>query len=245
MAAWNRTAVGLIRTDYLARSSAIGGSEDFRSCQAQRRASSCSTIPELGWGRYGRPVRRSVFQKEITRAFNDFPTPSQRMKTLPRLLILVATSAFFLVGPRADARTMLDLPGFPVAGLHVYLPAEAYSRLVNAPVKAYIQLRGQIANSKVTGSRVIHSEGGGVYDKASVQIANGMQLYTDVTASRLPPSVLVHVVIYQLPKGEHAIALAQDDTLGASNFVYSRSLRMVYLGLANQKQPAAPQTKKK
>jgi hypothetical protein len=167
------------------------------------------------------------------------------MKTLPRLLISVAASAFFLAGPRAEARTMLDLPGFPVAGLHVYLPAEAYTRLVNAPVKAYLQLRGQIVNSKVTGSRVVHSEGGGVYDKASVQIANGMEVYTDVTASRLPPSVLVHVVIYQLPKGEHAIALAQDDSLGASNFVYSRSLRMVYLGLANHKQPAAPQPKKK
>ena len=166
------------------------------------------------------------------------------MKTLPRLLILLTASGFFLAA-RADARSMLELPGFPAAALHVYLPAEAYSRLVNAPVKAWIQLRGQIVNSKVAGARVVRSEGGGVYDKASVQIANGMQVYTDVTASRLPPSVLIHVVIYQLPKGEHAIALAQDDSLGASNFVYSRSLRMRYLGLANQKQPApGPKPKK-
>jgi hypothetical protein len=168
------------------------------------------------------------------------------MKALPRLVILIATSAFLLAAVRADSRSMLDIPGFPVAGLHVYLPAEAYTRLVNAPVKAYIQLRGQIVNSKVAGSRVIHSEGGGVYDKASLQIANGMEVYTDVTTSRLPPSVLVHVVIYQLPKGEHAIAVAQDDSLGGSNLVYSRSYRMVYLGLANQKQSAAgPKPKKK
>jgi len=161
-----------------------------------------------------------------------------------RLLLLICVNAFLAAPLAANARTMLDLPGFPAAGLHVYLPAEAYSRLVNAPVKAYIQLRGQIINSKVAGSRVIHTEGGGVYDKASVQIANGMEVYTDVTATRLPPSVLVHVVIYQLPKGEHAIALAQDDSLGASNFIYSRSLRMRFLGLANQKQPA-PTTKPK
>jgi len=168
------------------------------------------------------------------------------MKALPRLLILLAASGFFFAVARVDARTMLDLPGFPAAGLRVYLPAEAYSKLVNAPVKAYIQLRGQILNSKVVGSRVIHSEGGGVYDKASVQMANGMEVYTDVTTSRLPPSVLVHVVIYQLPKGEHAIALAQDDSLGSSNLVYSRSLRMRYLGLANQKEPApGPKPKKK
>lgn len=167
------------------------------------------------------------------------------MKALPRLLIVIAASGFLLAAARINARSMLDLPGFPAAGLHVYLPAEAYTRLVNAPVKAYLRLRGQIINSKVAGSRVIHSEGGGVYDKASVQIANGMEIYTDVTASRLPPSVLIHVVIYQLPKGEHAIALAQDDSLGASYFVYSRSLRMVYLGLANQKQPApGPKPKK-
>jgi hypothetical protein len=141
---------------------------------------------------------------------------------------------------------MLDLPGYPAAGLRVYLPAEAYSKLVNEPVKAWIQLRGQIVNSTVVGARVMRSEGGGVYDKAAVQIANGMSVYTDVTASRLPPSVLIHVLVYQLPKGEHALALAQDDSLGASNFVYSRSIKMRYLGLANQKAPApGPKPKKK
>ncbi len=160
------------------------------------------------------------------------------MKALPRLQILLAASSFFFATARVDARTMLDLPGFPAAGLRVYLPAEAYSKLVNAPVKAWIQLRGQIVNSKVAGARVVRSEGGGVYDKASVQIANGMELYTDVTSSRLPPAVLIHVLVYQLPKGEHAIALAQDDSLGASNFLYSRSIRMRFLGLANQKAPA-------
>ncbi len=139
---------------------------------------------------------------------------------------------------------MLDLPGFSAAGLRAYLPADAYHKLTNEPVKAWIQLRGQIVNSKVSGARVVHSEGGGVYDKAAVQIANGMKLYTDVTASRLPPSVRIDVFVYQLPKGEHALALAQDDSLGASNFVYSRSLRMAYLGLANQKPSTTKPAKK-
>ena len=189
---------------------------------------------------------RSIPNWKSTPGPQQLPHHFAAMKALPRLLIVIAASSFFLATAPINARSMLDLPGFPAAALHVYLPAEAYAKLVNAPVKAYIQVRGQIINSKVAGSRVIHSEGGGVYDKASMQIANGMQLYTDVTASRLPPSVLVHVVIYQLPKGEHAIALAQDDSLGASYFVYSRSLRISYLGLANEKQPApGPKPKKK
>jgi hypothetical protein len=169
------------------------------------------------------------------------------MKILRSLLFLLAATGLFLAAaPAVHARTMLDLPGFSAAGLRAYLPADAYSKLTNEPVKAWLQLRGQIVNSKVAGARVIHSEGGGVYDKAAVQIANGMAIYTDVTASRLPPSVVVHVLVYQLPKGEHALALAQDDSLGASNFIYSRSLRMRFLGLANQKAPApAPKPKKK
>ena len=165
------------------------------------------------------------------------------MKALLRFLFLLAALGLLATPPMAHARTMLDLPGFSAAGLRAYLPADAYAKLTNEPVKAWIQLRGQIVNSKVAGARVIRSEGGGVYDKAAVQIANGMELYTDVTASRLPPSVRVDVLVYQLPKGEHALGIAQDDSLGASNFIYSRSIRMRFLGLANQKAPA-PKPKK-
>ncbi|MEY2548562.1 MAG: hypothetical protein QOD64_1144 [Verrucomicrobiota bacterium] len=164
------------------------------------------------------------------------------MPPLTRILALILLSGLFVVPATAPGRTMLDLPGFSAAGLRAYLPADAYHKLTSEPVKAWIQLRGQIVNSKVAGASVVHSEGGGVYDKAAVQIANGMELYTDVTGSRLPPSVRVDVLVYQLPKGEHALALAQDDSLGASNFIYSRSLRLRFLGLANQK---APPPKKK
>jgi hypothetical protein len=167
------------------------------------------------------------------------------MKSLLTRFSPFAFALVFVVAPvRTQARTMLDLPGFSAAGLRAYLPADAYHKLTNEPVKAWLQLRGQIVNSKVAGARVVHSEGGGVYDKVAVQIANGMTLYSDVTASRLPPSVVVHVFIYQLPKGEHALAIAQDDSLGASNFIYSRSLRIEYLGLANQKGPATNPKKK-
>ena len=91
-------------------------------------------------------------------------------------------------------------------------------------------VRGQIIDNKVFGARVVHSEGNGVYDKVSVQMANGMDLDAFTTGSRLPPSVIVHVLIYQLPKGEHAFCLAQNDTVGDANLIYSRSIRMRYLG---------------
>ena len=56
--------------------------------------------------------------------------------------------------------------------------------------------------------------------------------------SRIPATVLIHVFIYGLPdKSEDALTVAQNDAVGAANLIYSRSLMMRHLGLANQ-QPA-------
>lgn len=153
-------------------------------------------------------------------------------------LFLLLSVLFTANAAAAEVRTMASLPGLPVAGLRTYLPNEAYQRLINAPVKAWIMVRGQIIQNKVFGARVVHSEGNGVYDKVSVQMANGMELYSFETGSRLPASVIVHVLIYQLPKGEHAFCLAQNDSVGDANLIYSRSIKMRFLGLAGATTPA-------
>ena len=139
----------------------------------------------------------------------------------------------------SSARSMLDIPGMPVAGLRTYLPNEAYARLINAPVKAYILVRGQVANNHVSGARIAHSEANGVYDKISLQMVNQMEVYSDIAGSRIPSSVLIHVLIYGLPdKSEDALAVAQNDAVGPANLIYSRSIMMRHLGLANQQAPA-------
>jgi hypothetical protein len=121
------------------------------------------------------------------------------------------------------------------------MPAAAYAKLINAPVKAWILVRGQVINNRVGGARVSHSEANGVYDKIAMQIANNMELHSDTTSSRLAQNVNVHVLIYGLPDGsEDAFAVAQNDSVGAANLIYSRSIMMRHLGLANGKKPAAP-----
>ena len=157
---------------------------------------------------------------------------------LAPLVSLLLLSNFVSSQAAGSVRTMANLPGLPVAGLRTYLPVEAYRRLINEPVKAWITVRGQIVNNKVAGARVAHSEGNGVYDKVALQMAEGMELYSFETGSRLHASVLVHVLIYQLPKGEHAFALAQNDSVGDANLIYSRSIMMRYLGLAGAKNEA-------
>lgn len=161
------------------------------------------------------------------------------MKTLLiRLVPLILLTILIAASASGEVRTMANLPGLPVAGLRTYLPPDAYQKLINAPIKAWIVVRGQIINNKVFGARVVRSEANGVYDKISVQMADGMELYSFETGSRLPASVIVHILIYQLPKGEHAFALAQNDSVGDANLIYSRSIKLRYLGLAGATPPA-------
>jgi hypothetical protein len=144
------------------------------------------------------------------------------------LLLVVLVSHSLTAG---SVRTMENIPGLPVGAFRSELPAKIYHQLATEPIKAYLLVRGQIINNTVTGARVVRSEGNGIYDKVAVQIANGMSLYTFTIGTRIPSTVIVHILIYQLPKGEHAIAIAQDDTVGAANLIYSRSIRMRFLGL--------------
>lgn len=158
------------------------------------------------------------------------------MKIPFTLLFLIVLAGESILASSASARTMENIPGLPIGSFRTDLPAQAYRRLAQEPIKAYLLLRGQIVNNTVRGATVLRSEGNGVYDNVAVQIANGMVLYTFTTGTRLPSTVLVHILIYQLPKGEHAIAIAQDDTVGTANLVYSRSIRMRFLGLKGDTQ---------
>ena len=144
----------------------------------------------------------------------------------------------------SSARSMLDIPGMPVAGLKVYMPNEAYAKLINAPVKAWILVRGQVVNNRISGARVVHSEAHGVYDKIALQMANNMELYSDMTSSRLAGNANVYILIYGLPDGsEDAFSVAENDAVGAMNLIYSRSINMQHLGLANGKKSKAAKKK--
>ena len=163
-----------------------------------------------------------------------------------RFLFLALVITFAVAPLNASARTMRDIPGVSLAGLRTYMPQEAYDRLITAPIKAWIVIRGQIIGTKISGARVVHSEGNRVYDKVCVRMAGEVQVCTDVTASRLAPAVVVNVFIFQLPHGnEDALGYAQDESLGASNFIYSRSLIMRTIGVAKQQPPSAAKPKKK
>jgi hypothetical protein len=163
------------------------------------------------------------------------------MKALSLLIALLLLGVWSGSAVAAAVRTMHDLPGLPTVILKHELPKDTYSQLSRVPVKAYLVVRGQVVGNVVQGTRVIRSEGNGVYDKAALQLASGMTLYTSGLGSRVPQTALVYVIIYQLPKGEVALVLAQDDSAGDTNLLYSRSVRVFNLALKRDQ----PKPKKK
>ena len=163
------------------------------------------------------------------------------MRKLPLLVALVVLNPWLANRIDAAVRTIHDLPGLPLNVLKHDMPQKMYAELSRQPVKAYLVVRGQVVGSVVMGTRVIRSEGNGVYDKVALQVASGMTLYTSALGTRVPQTALVYVVIYQLSKGEQALVVAQDDSAGDTNLIYSRSVRVFYLGLKGDQ----PKPKKK
>lgn len=187
---------------------------------------------------------RVSYSIRTSAARTSFTIPMKSMFSRP--LFLAVSVILIAMPPKASARTMRDIPGVSLAGLRSYLPQDAYNRLISAPIKAWIVIRGQIVGTKISGARVVHSEGNHVYDKVCLRMTSEMELRTDVTASRLAPAAVVNVFIFQLPNGnEDALGYAQDDTLGASNFIYSRSLIMRTIGVPKQMPPSPTKPKKK
>lgn len=163
------------------------------------------------------------------------------MKKFPSVSVLFLLSLWFAGAFAASARTMHDLPGLPTVVLKHELPKDTYAQLSRAPVKAYLVVRGQVVGNVVQGARLIRTEGNGVYDKAALQLASGLTLYTSGVGTRLPQTALVYIMIYQLPKGEIALVLAQDDSAGDTNLLYSRTIRVFNLALKRDQ----PKPKKK
>jgi hypothetical protein len=169
---------------------------------------------------------------DFSLGFIPFSWCKAAMKTLGAIVLSIVFAAT-AASAAGNVRTIANIRGIPTGTLSNHLPPSVWKKLAAEPVKAWIAVHGHVRDRKVVATGIAHSEANGVYDKAALQIATGMELYSaSATESRIPSRVIVHVLVYDLPKGEHAIAMAQDDNAsGANGWLYSHSIRMRFLGL--------------
>jgi hypothetical protein len=138
------------------------------------------------------------------------------------LLLLLLLTATRDVGAANSVRYLADIPGAPESLLRTVSP-KFYRTLLISPVEGWIVVRGQLAGgTRVYGARVAHSELGGAYDQLALDLANNLQVigYPHVELGELTPTILVHVLIYQIKDAKLAISFAHFDTAGGSQMRY-------------------------
>lgn len=109
-----------------------------------------------------------------------------------------------------NPRTIQNLPDFPLTSLKMSLSPKLYKSLcvsnVDAWIVAFIPPHGGDA-------KIIHSEGGGVFDKMALELAKGWSpVGYDTTESRVKsPSLKVHLLIYKIVDGIMAVNFSNND----------------------------------
>lgn len=153
-----------------------------------------------------------------------------------RILLAAATLITFTFrtdaasGP-AKGRTLTDLKVIPTRVLQRSISPKFYKSLLISPVEGWIIVRGNLAGTRLSGLKIKRSDLGGAYDAKALQLASEVRLAGNYTLDRpnTPPSVLVHLLIYQIADGTMALSFAHFDEPGGDQMEYYGCARLAVL----------------
>jgi hypothetical protein len=140
----------------------------------------------------------------------DFPT---LMRHLLVILVIAAAIQTSAAAPPASGRTVQNIPNFPLQALRTGVGRKLYNSLAVSPVSAWLMARATVVNGRTMSARIMHSEGGGVYDKMVEEMANGYSIGgTNTIESRLATDSLnVYLLIYDIKDGKMAVCFPHSD----------------------------------
>jgi len=149
------------------------------------------------------------------------PSPVTFVEMKGRLLLVLVCSVGFGIH-FAEGRSLNDIPAAKESLLRIVSP-KFYRSLLISPVEGWIVVRGDLMNDHLTGTRIIRSERGGVYDHLALDLANNLQIvdYTRTDTLGGPRTVFVDLLIYKIADGTMAISFAHFDKAGGNQLRYS------------------------
>jgi hypothetical protein len=140
------------------------------------------------------------------------------------LTILVLISFLLPAGgaaPSSKGRTITELKVIPTRVLQRSISAKFYRSLLISPVEGWISVRAQVSGARLSGMRIVKSDLGGAYDAVALKLASEVRLSGNFsTDRRTPPSVLLHLLIYQIADGTMALSFAHFDEPGGDQMAY-------------------------
>jgi len=124
--------------------------------------------------------------------------------------------------PITQERRLTDINVIPTRVLKRSISPKFYKSLRISPIQGWIVVRANLAGTRLSGMRVIHSELNGAYDALALQRAKET-LIAGYSATERPyhtPSVLLHLMIYKIADGTMALSFAHLDEPGSDQMEY-------------------------
>jgi hypothetical protein len=131
----------------------------------------------------------------------------------------------------APERKLAEIDAIPTRVLQRSISPKFYKSLLISPVQGWIVVRANLSGTRLSGPRVIHSELDGHYDALALKLAKELQIagYRSVERPNQRPSVLLHVMIYQIADGTMALSFAHFDEPSGEQMQYWGCARLAVL----------------
>ena len=145
------------------------------------------------------------------------------MKPLLTLLVLFAFLHNSVAAMRpATGRTLAELNVISPRVLQRSVSPKFFKSLLISPIQGWIVVRANMAGTRLSGARVIHSELDGAYDSLALDRANEMQIagYYSIDRPHLGGSVLLHLLVYQIADGTMTLSFPTFEEPGGDQMEY-------------------------
>ena len=121
----------------------------------------------------------------------------------------------------ANARTIQNLPGFPLSHLKTSVRPNLYNSLLISPVTAWVVV--EVSDLAGAEPKLIRSDAGGAFDKLAKEMGKGWGgVGYNTTGSRVQhPSLSVHLLIYKIADGLMAVNFSHNDQAYYAGLQYS------------------------
>jgi hypothetical protein len=154
------------------------------------------------------------------------------MKPLLTVLILAAfLRSTDAAPPSAQGRTLTDIDPIATRVLKRSISPKFYKSLLISPIKGWVVVRASNSGTRLYGARVIHSELNGAYDALALKLAKEVRIagYYSIERPNVRPSILLHLLIYQIADGTMALSFPQFDEPGGDQMEYLGCAKLAVL----------------
>ena len=137
------------------------------------------------------------------------------MRTAFLTLTLLAACASNVAAAKppapVNARTIQNLPDFPLGHLRGSISPKLYKSLIISPVTAWVI--AQVSSSPGAPPKLVRSDAGGAFDALALDMAKGWNAvgYNTIESRLSKPTLNVHLLIYKIADGLMAVNFSHND----------------------------------